>query len=826
LTVAISPEGKIVLIGSERNADNTAWQWHPATGQRMSAPLTHHGHIFPPVFSPDGRIILTPSDDGTARFWDAATGQPVGLPLKHPGGFWSAAFSPDGKTIVTGSHDGTAQLWDAATGQPLGLPMRHESQVRKVAFSPDAKTVLTRCLDKQARLWDAATGQLIGLLEHQGSVETVAFSPDGKTILTCSVDGTVRLWDAEPGRLVGQVLEIPSTDGFRPDGGLSRERAVLISLPPEPNPRYVRLWNATTRQPIGARLLQPAGNLNAEFSPDGKVLLATEADHTARLWDATTGVALGAAFPLPSQVLSLGRNHVRLGPDGRTFLFVDNDQTVWICDGATGSVRGRTHTLGATPWVAEFSPDGKTFLTALNNGEARCWDAATLTPLGDAIPYPGCISTGRFSPDGKSILINCEDGSVWLSDLATRRPLIPPLRGHRAPVYGLAFSPDGKTIATGSEDTTARLWDLATGQPIGPALRHTGPVQLVEFLHDGKTLFTRSWTPLTQRTVSRLFSVPPDLPDELERVATWVEVITGLRLDTRQGLIQVLDNAAWHQSRMRLMQLGGPPEIGPEQRLDPILFGSDPTARAKSFLKRKQWDAAEAAFDEAMRARPFNISIVLERGDLYAGRGLWKEAADYYARAVKQYPDVAPFHEQLAVTRLLAGDLPGFRAACIGMLEQFKAIDDSTAAVRVADACALAPDAVTDLPGLIEVSERSTRWVASNARSVGAVLFRAGHLEEALRRFEQAHKAFPPRARDWLFLAMIHSGLGHTREARRLLQQADRWIVEADEAPSGTEKEGARWANLTEKATILLLRREALAVVRFDLVFPNDPFAH
>ena len=168
-------------------------------------------------------------------------------------------------------------------------------------------------------------------------------------------------------------------------------------------------------------------------------------------------------------------------------------------------------------------------------------------------------------------------------------------------------------------------------------------------------------------------------------------------------------------------------------------------------------------------------------------RGLWSEAAAYYATTVKQYPDVAPLHEQLAVTRLLAGDLPGYRAACAGMLERFKPIDDSTAAIRVAYACSLAPEAVTDLPGLIQVSERSTRWVASNERVVGAVLFRAGRLEEALKRFEQAHRVFQPRAWDLLFLAMIHSGLGHTSEARRLLQQADQWIAEADKAPPGTE---------------------------------------
>jgi tetratricopeptide (TPR) repeat protein len=178
------------------------------------------------------------------------------------------------------------------------------------------------------------------------------------------------------------------------------------------------------------------------------------------------------------------------------------------------------------------------------------------------------------------------------------------------------------------------------------------------------------------------------------------------------------------------------------------------------------------------------------------------------------------------------------------MLERFKAIDDSTAALRVAHACSLAAAAITDIQGLIQVSERWTqwvanndlpaltamgapaaRWLASNERGQAAVLFRASRLEEALDRFERAHKTLPPRAWDWLFLAMIHSRLGHPSEALRFLQQADEWIIEADKAPSGSEQKGPRWMDLTERPTILILHREAEAVVRFDPVFPANPFA-
>ena len=81
----------------------------------------------------------------------------------------------------------------------------------------------------------------------------------------------------------------------------------------------------------------------------------------------------------------------------------------------------------------------------------------------------------------------------------------------------MAFSPDGKTVLTGSMDQTARLWDVATA-----------------------------------------------LPDDLERAATWIEVLTGLELD-EFGSAKVLDNATWLQRRDTLKQLGGPPVVGSER---------------------------------------------------------------------------------------------------------------------------------------------------------------------------------------------------------------------------------------------------------------------
>src|SRR5262245_22998090 len=74
--------------------------------------LADGGH---PIFSPDGRLLLTYGD--TPMLWDVATGRLIRRFLGHQAGITGAAFSHDGRLLVTGSHDKTLKLWDVATGQ-------------------------------------------------------------------------------------------------------------------------------------------------------------------------------------------------------------------------------------------------------------------------------------------------------------------------------------------------------------------------------------------------------------------------------------------------------------------------------------------------------------------------------------------------------------------------------------------------------------------------------------------------------------------------------------------------------------------------------------
>jgi WD40 repeat protein len=62
------------------------------------------------AFAPDGRHVLTGSQDVVAMLWDAQMGERVGRFAAHNGFVWDVAFAPDGASPATTSFDGTVRL--------------------------------------------------------------------------------------------------------------------------------------------------------------------------------------------------------------------------------------------------------------------------------------------------------------------------------------------------------------------------------------------------------------------------------------------------------------------------------------------------------------------------------------------------------------------------------------------------------------------------------------------------------------------------------------------------------------------------------------------
>ena len=105
-----------------------------ARSPRLARMWLHRQKVNSIDFSPDGRLVVSGSDDLTARVWDAATGKPASRALVHGGALQVVAFSPDGKRVLTASLDGAARVWDLATEKVIASAF-HPTGVNQAACS-------------------------------------------------------------------------------------------------------------------------------------------------------------------------------------------------------------------------------------------------------------------------------------------------------------------------------------------------------------------------------------------------------------------------------------------------------------------------------------------------------------------------------------------------------------------------------------------------------------------------------------------------------------------------------------------------------------------
>lgn len=99
----------------------------------------------------------------------------------HAAAVTAGRFTPDGKKIVTVSEDTSLVVWDPKTAASIfrlsGDDARfHAEPITSLAVYKDSNLVLTGSMDGQARLVNVASGQIVSSLEnHSDSIESADF---------------------------------------------------------------------------------------------------------------------------------------------------------------------------------------------------------------------------------------------------------------------------------------------------------------------------------------------------------------------------------------------------------------------------------------------------------------------------------------------------------------------------------------------------------------------------------------------------------------------------------------------------------------------------
>lgn len=223
--------------------------------------------------------------------------------------------------------------------------------------------------------------------------------------------------------------------------------------------------------------------LSVAFSPDGKLLAASDINHEIHIWQVSDGKKLltckvedgwvwSVTFSLDSRILASSAN-----------------RTINLWDVQTGECLQTLPGYTSRIFSLSFSPDNRFLASGSEDKLVRIWNWQTGQLLKTLSGHTDEVRSVTFAPSSQLLASGSYDRTVRLWNTTTGECLHT-LIGHKHWVWSVAFSPDGNTLASSSSDKTIGLWDL--NGKCKYVLTHSHTLRTLAFSYDGQVLASGS----------------------------------------------------------------------------------------------------------------------------------------------------------------------------------------------------------------------------------------------------------------------------------------------------------------------------------------------
>jgi WD40 repeat protein len=412
--VALGSNGEVVAVGRDKvvvmdlmRGRLTVTYEVPASGVVVTRPSAE---------------IITYSWSTLPMRWDVQRSSPVIL-RGHKDSVVAAAFDPQGRRVLTGSQDRTAKLWDLATGHLITSVGNHTYAAHLVAFAVGGKYALSLGDEGELQIADAGTGEIRRAIRlPETPIVSFAVVGPAEDVVAIAVAESypkarvtvVELLSVATGRVVGRIpgetfsITRDRTVATSGDRVVTRGRDDQATMFELPSGRVV------------AELGGTAPNERSTFSADSRFFLSSAATTGARIWSARTG-AMRVRLPGSCEE----KCSFAVSPDERLIVTVFDDEPPRLWDFATGGELG-TFEGEAGVATVDFALAGAVVVTAGRSG-LKVWSTSPRVELlVSLMAYTGSARVLAVSPDAEFLFVGGDDGdgrvfhvSASVPDLAT-----------------------------------------------------------------------------------------------------------------------------------------------------------------------------------------------------------------------------------------------------------------------------------------------------------------------------------------------------------------------------------------------------------------------